>query len=286
MAFGEFLVVYDAEDRPSSNQLREAYTRFRLGHEKTVCYQAPLLINNWSQNWLTRMFALEYLTLFRGILPVMAKWQVPLPLGGTSNHFNTEVLREVLAWDPYNVTEDADLGMRLARYGHLCETLHSPTYEEAPPSFIPWVCQRSRWLKGWIQTVLVHNRNPIAVLRELGFKNFLAFQMFMTVLVFSVLIYPFFVALFLYHLVMTPIPPPGWDLLFLGVNVFVLVDGFVSHIILAALVLVDTGYKHLVWMLLLMPVYWLLISAAGWMAIIELLRNPFLWRKTPHGLAK
>lgn len=130
---GEYLVLYDAEDQPSPGQLREAYLKFQSATDNLACLQAPLHIHNQNQNWLTAMFAIEYVTLFNGILPVLAKWQVPIPLGGTSNHFKIDILKSIGAWDPYNVTEDADLGIRLFREGYRSSTITLPTFEEAPP---------------------------------------------------------------------------------------------------------------------------------------------------------
>ena len=122
--------------------------------------QARLTIDNTADSWLTRLFTAEYAGLFDVFLPGLAAWRLPLPLGGSSNHFRTDVLREVGAWDPYNVTEDADLGMRLARFGYRIGVIDSTTYEEAPARSRPWLRQRTRWFKGWMQTWLVHMRSP------------------------------------------------------------------------------------------------------------------------------
>ena len=286
LAHGQFLVLYDAEDRPSPDQLREAYGRFVTGDQTVACLQAPLHIHNHSQNWLCRMFAIEYLTLFNGILPVLAKWRVPLPLGGTSNHFRTEILREVGAWDPFNVTEDADLGTRLFREGYRCETITLPTYEEAPSQFLPWLRQRTRWIKGWMQTILVHNRNPIRFARDLGFKNALAFHLFLTSLVISVLIHPFFLFLSAYQLAnLTFTHHSQLDTLLLGTSVFNLVGGYTTYGLLALAVLKTAKSTRFALYLLTLPAYWFIISIAGWRALAHLIVKPHMWEKTPHGLA-
>jgi hypothetical protein len=151
VARGERLVIYDAEDRPEPDQLRKAAARFRAGSPKLAALQAQLRIENPTDSWLTRLFALDYAAQFDVLLPGMARLGAPLPLGGTSNHFSTRVLREVGGWDAWNVTEDADLGLRLARLGYRCETLRSITFEEAPPTLYDWFPQRRRWLKGWMR---------------------------------------------------------------------------------------------------------------------------------------
>lgn len=153
LARGTFIVIYDAEDRPQPDQLRLALDAFRNGDAQLACVQARLCIDNTVDSWLTRFFTAEYAGQFDVFLPGLTALDLPLPLGGSSNHFRTAILREVHAWDPYNVTEDADLGMRLARLGYRSAMIDSTTYEEAPAKFGPWLRQRTRWFKGWMQTV-------------------------------------------------------------------------------------------------------------------------------------
>ncbi|MCX5513382.1 hypothetical protein C3941_00095 [Kaistia algarum] len=148
---GEFVTVYDAEDRPDPGQLIEAYAAFRAGDARLACVQAPLLIDNGEMNGLAGLFAMEYAILFDALLPFLAALDLPLPLGGTSNHFRREALERIGGWDPYNVTEDADMGIRLARFGLKAKTITRPTYEEAPLSTKLWLAQRTRWLKGWMR---------------------------------------------------------------------------------------------------------------------------------------
>ena len=155
-ARGSFTVIYDAEDRPEPDQLRRALQAFRSGGNKLACVQARLCIDNTSDSWLARMLTAEYAGQFDGFLPGLAVGHLPLPLGGSSNHFHTATLRAVGAWDPYNVTEDADLGMRLARLGYRAAMIASTTYEEAAAQFGPWLRQRTRWFKGWMRPVNAH----------------------------------------------------------------------------------------------------------------------------------
>ena len=149
-ARGEFTVIYDAEDRPERNQLRVALNAFRSTGNDLACVQARLCMDT-DTSWLAHYFTAEYAGHFDVFLPRLAALGLPIPLGGSSNHFRTETLRKVGGWDPYNVTEDADLGMRLARFGYRCGVIDSTTYEEAPTDVRRWLNQRSRWFKGWMR---------------------------------------------------------------------------------------------------------------------------------------
>jgi cellulose synthase/poly-beta-1,6-N-acetylglucosamine synthase-like glycosyltransferase len=177
-ARGEIIAVFDAEDRPHPDQLLEAWQAFQRGGDQLACVQAPLIIGNFRQNLLTRMFAFEYATLFRGLLPWLASQGLVIPLGGTSNHFRRSCLDQVGGWDAYNVTEDADLGMRLARFGYGIDVITRGTVEDAPVDYSVWHKQRTRWIKGWMQTWLVHGRNPYATWRELGWWRFVVNQIY------------------------------------------------------------------------------------------------------------
>ena len=159
-ARGDYLVIYDAEDRPERDQLRKALAAFRQGPPNLACLQSKLNLYNADDNWLTRQFTIEYGALFDGLLPALDRLRLPIPLGGTSNHFRVAALKWLMAWDPFNVTEDADLGTRLARSGYRCQVLSSTTFEEAPVKFVSWLRQRTRWIKGYMQTWLVHMRQP------------------------------------------------------------------------------------------------------------------------------
>ena len=169
---GAFVVLYDAEDRPHPRQLVEAWHRFQARGPEVACLQAPLQITNGRASWIARSFAFEYDALFRGLLPWLSKHGLLLPLGGTSNHFRRDVLDAVGKWDPFNVTEDADLGARLLRFGYRTETISLPTLEEAPELARIWISQRTLWFKGWCPSLLVHTRRPAAVYREIGPRSF------------------------------------------------------------------------------------------------------------------
>ncbi len=174
-ARGEYLVIFDAEDRPEPDQLRKAVAAFRRQPPGVICLQAKLNYYNPRQNWLTKFFTLEYTAWFDLYLPGLHALNVPIPLGGTSNHFRTATLRELGGWDPFNVTEDCDLGVRLERAGYSTKILESTTWEEANSDLGNWIRQRSRWIKGYIQTHLVHTRNRFRTAWALGPKNYLSF---------------------------------------------------------------------------------------------------------------
>ena len=167
-ARGDLLTVYDAEDDPDPMQLRRAAAAFAQAPAELACLQCPLAIDNARDGWLAGLFALEYAALFDVLNPGLARLRLPIPLGGTSNHFRVGALRRLHGWDAWNVTEDADMGVRLARMGYGVAMLDAPTWEEAPAKPRDWLAQRRRWMKGWTQTLIVHLRQPLRLARELG----------------------------------------------------------------------------------------------------------------------
>ena len=191
-ARGEYLVIYDAEDRPEPDQLRKVVATFARSPANTACLQCRLNYYNASENWLTRMFTLDYSLWFDQVLPGLERLGIPIPLGGTSNHFKIDVLRELHAWDPFNVTEDADLGIRLTQKGYRVGVVDSTTFEEASREAGNWIRQRSRWIKGYMQTFLVHTRRPLHLIRTTGLLGFLGFVFFIGGTVLSGLLNPIF----------------------------------------------------------------------------------------------
>jgi cellulose synthase/poly-beta-1,6-N-acetylglucosamine synthase-like glycosyltransferase len=285
LAAGEFVVVYDAEDEPEPAQLYEAYVRFTTAGPDLGCLQARLNIYNSNKSWTTRQFTLEYTALFDAILPAIQHHSLPVPLGGTSNHFRREVLEKAGGWDPYNVTEDADLGVRLARMGWRVEMLNSTTWEEAPPTIAIWRGQRTRWLKGWMQTLMVHLREPARLLSDLGARGFIGFNVLMGGVVLSALVHPLVYAYAFWKLGTGELslwPPHGWQAVIWWFGVANLVFAYTVGVALAFL----TGWRRHGWRLavhaVLMPIYWMMISAAAYGAIVDLIRSPFHWRKTEH----
>jgi len=287
-ARGEYLVIYDAEDRPDRDQLRRALAAFRQGLPNLACVQAALNIDNASDNWLTRQFTLEYSALFDGLLPALDRLSQPIPHGGTSNHFRVAALKWLMAWDPFNVTEDADLGMRLVRSGYRCAMIPSTTYEEAPRHLISWLRQRTRWLKGYVQTWLVHMRSPRELWRELGPLGFFGFQTVVGGTILSALVHPWFYVLAGFDLAQgsllaRPEALLGWPFWLLAW--FDLVTGYVASMAVGFLSARGRGYRHLMKDVPLMPLYWLLISAAAYRALWQFMTARFEWEKTEHGEA-
>ncbi|WP_137154693.1 glycosyltransferase [Rhizobium sp. FKL33] len=282
-ARGEFLVIYDAEDRPHPDQLLEAWHHFRAAPE-TACFQSPLVIGNGGAGALPALFALEYSALFRRLLPFLAARGLPLPLGGTSNHFRTDVLKSVGGWDPYNVTEDADLGMRLHRAGHGTEMLTRPTVEDAPTRPRVWINQRSRWQKGWMQTWLAHMRDPLRLYRDLGFRGFLAFHLVVTGQLLSALAHPLtllLVASSIAHMLTSEPYSPLQQALF-AIDLANLFGSYTVFTLMGWGAMPREERRRLGTARFFVPVYWLMMSWAAWKALRELRDRPFFWAKTPH----
>ncbi len=186
----DYVVVFDAKDRPEADQLRRAQALFAMQGRKLACVQARLNIYNARQSLVARQFAIEYSALFDTLLPTLSRLGWPVPLGGTSNHFPRAALIACGSWDPFNVTEDADVGIRLARLGYATAILESTTWEEAPVEPRQWLGQRTRWLKGWMRTYMVHMRRPWRTLRELGAWQWIGFQLHFGGLIASALLHP------------------------------------------------------------------------------------------------
>lgn len=286
-ARGEYLTIYDAEDIPDPDQLKKAIFAFRQGDPSLICVQAALNYYNRNENFLTRMFTLEYSYWFDYLLPGLETLDLPIPLGGTSNHFRTDRLRELGGWDPFNVTEDADLGIRASKRGYTVGVINSTTYEEANCELKNWIRQRSRWIKGYMQTWLVHNRHPWKSLQILGLKSWLAYQFLIggTVLIFLTspilwivfLYWTFTRAYWLENLV------PGWVLY---ISLFNLSISNALGIYLNMIAVFRRRYYQLLLYALLNPFYWQLHSVAAYMALWQLFFKPFYWEKTIHGLSK
>jgi cellulose synthase/poly-beta-1,6-N-acetylglucosamine synthase-like glycosyltransferase len=285
-ARGDFVVVYDAEDRPEPGQLRQAAAAF-AADPGLGCVQARLTPDN-AETWLSAMFTIEYAANFDVLLPALADWRLPLPLGGTSNHFPRRVLQKVGAWDPFNVTEDADLGLRIARNGYRIGMIAARTYEEAPVRLAQWLPQRRRWLKGWMQTVLVTLDRRDRSSRRLSWAGWLLVHGLLTGGIVSLLAYPlmFVWPLFLYAVpgIWQQLDSPAFDVL-IAISLF-----NVGAFVVAALVSSLRGLsriRRLRLALLLpgLPVYYLLMSLATWQALGQLFRAPSAWEKTDHGVS-
>lgn len=274
---GEHVVVYDAEDVPDPDQLRKAASAF-AADRGIDCLQAELVIDNPGENVFTALFAGEYAGQFGLMLPLLSRWRLPMPLGGTSNHFLTRSLREVGGWDAYNVTEDADLGVRLARLRYRSATLRSRTHEEAPLTLGAWMAQ---WMKGWMQTFVVHNRSPLECLGDMGWKAFLAFEIYVGSMIVSALLHTVFLVSLAASILLTGLALP--DTLWGMANALILIVGYGGAFAVVIAGLRRLGKQGLLVHQLALPVYWVLHTVAAARAAYELFARPHYWAKTAHG---
>jgi glycosyltransferase XagB len=287
LARGELLVIYDAEDRPDPQQLRKAVAAFEQAGPETICMQARLRYWNYTTNLLTRMFSLEYGYWFGTMLPGLDRMALPIPLGGTSNHFRVPELRALIGWDPHNVTEDADLGLRAAVEGYRVGVIDSDTEEEACAELRPWIRQRTRWIKGYMQTALVHLRSPRRLVRQVGVIDALAFLLLIAGTPLTFLLAPVMwagtAAWYGFGEPHLPLLDSGT---FWTIALFNLIVGNGIMIALNLLAAVRGQGWRAAPFALLNPFYWVLHSVAAWRALVQLIRNPFYWEKTPHGLGQ
>ncbi|MEL6150354.1 MAG: glycosyltransferase family 2 protein [Chloroflexota bacterium] len=318
-----FCTIYDAEDRPEEEQLRQAIAEFKR-HDiqnhlkpeadriKVACLQASLLYENLNDNWIISLFKAEYASWYNLLLPSLAKADLVIPLGGTSNHFKYHILRdEVGGWDAYNVTEDADLGIWFARTGYEVRILNSITWELADGKLIPWVKQRSRWIKGYIQTYFVHMRSPIRLWYDLDpgkpgfwtarrFKRFVGFQLIIGAsFVLPLLNILFWAATIIYLATLFLLlafgmgDPETLRIIFL-LNFYQIVPWgtgafFVGNVIFFMILMLGHwshpkpgNYR---WVVTLWLVYWLAMSWAAWKALYEFIFDPSYWEKSSHDYA-
>jgi len=276
-ASGDLLTIYDAEDCPHPQQLRRAAARF-VAQPRLGCLQAPLRIRPTESTrspFLDRQFAFEYAALFEVALPGMARLGLPFPLGGTSNHIRMTALRAGGGWDAYNVTEDADLGFRLWSLGWTLDVIDCPTWETPPGGLDRWLPERTRWLKGYMQTWGVHTRRPLS----LGRRGLLSLIMTLGVGVISAAAHA---------------PTMAW--LFVALSVWigsgvaplssgflvVLALGVISARMSCAVGARRAGLDYRLGDVLSAPAYWSLLSLAFVHALWRLAVEPFVWDKTPH----
>ena len=285
-ARGDLIVVYDAEDAPSPDQLRRAASHFAA--EKDLdCLQGRLAIRNHGESWLSKLFAIEYAILFDVINPGLCALNLPIPLGGSSNHFRVRSLVGVGAWDEWNVTEDADLGIRLSRFGYRVKALDSDTWEEAPYEIGNWFRQRVRWQKGWIQTLIVHSRRPVFFWRDLGARRAVAATTLIVGAIFGCLLWPLFAAGTIWRALSVGqgVLSPWREMS--DVFTYILALSGVWTILLPAVIAAKfRRLKVTAGVLVLLPVYYLLVSAATWAAVLDQVLRPHYWAKTSHGRSR
>ncbi len=280
LARGCLLTVYDAEDEPHPFQLRQAAQKFSDDEEKRLaCLQAPLRVRadpRSRSRFLDRQFAVEYASLFEVTLPGLTRFGLPLPLGGTSNHFRTDILREVQGWDAWNVTEDADLGFCLWCEGWRLDTLTLPTWETPPGGLADWLPQRARWLKGYMQTLGVHTRKP----SELGWRGLVTLAMTIGMSLLSASIHApalAWVLVAVTEAALTNMAPaiPMLAVLVLATGTLVAcLNGYIGSR--------RAGVPYTFTDMIMSPIYWSLLTLAFSHAVWRLIREPFKWDKTRH----
>ncbi len=274
-ATGDLLVIYDAEDRPDPGQLREAAARFAAAPAKLACLQAPLRVGNADKAFMAGQFALEYAAQFEVALPALARLGAPFPLGGTSNHFRIDALREVGGWDAFNVTEDADLGFRLAAHGYRMGVMGRPTWEDAPTRLRDWLPQRARWIKGYVQTWFVHMRRPL----QGGVGAFVAAQATLGVAILSAALHGPLSAWLAAQLLLTALGAPER---IAPADMLLLAAGYLVALLSDAEGARRAGIKTRFRDLLLAPAYWPLHSLAAGHALVQFVLRPHHWDKTSH----
>ena len=286
-ARGKYLTIYDAEDIPDTDQLKKVVTLFNKLPDEYICIQSALNYFNRNENFLTRMFTLEYSYWFDYMLPGLDTLDIPIPLGGTSNHFKLAELVELGAWDPFNVTEDADLGVRAYAKGHKIAIINSTTYEEANNEPFNWIRQRSRWIKGYMQSYLVHMRNPVTLWKKIGWKGFLGFSFFIGATPITFLVYPLLLAFFICYIIfdLSSIRTlfPDWVLF---MSIFNLMVGNILMIYVNMMAVFKRRYYELILFAIANPIYWLMHSISAYKGLYQLVVKPFYWEKTNHGLSK
>lgn len=287
-AKGKYTTIYDAEDVPDPLQLKKSVLAFKNLGPEVVCVQAKLNFYNPKQNLLTRIFTAEYSLWFDLVLTGLHSIGAPIPLGGTSNHFPTEKLRELHGWDSFNVTEDCDLGMRLVKRHYKTAVIDSVTFEEANSSLMNWMLQRTRWIKGYIQTYLVHMRNPLDFHKSWREPHFITFQVIVGGKILSMIINPLMwvitISYFVFRSTFGAWVEQFYPAPILYMAVFSLIFGNFLYMYYYMIGCAKRDYDDLMKYVFFVPLYWLGMSIAAWRAIGEMFFQPHYWSKTKHGL--
>jgi glycosyltransferase XagB len=269
-----YLTIYDAEDRPDPDQLLKAVSLFRQSPEKVVCLQACLNYYNRKDNMLSALFSIEFSIWFDFFLRGLERLNIPIPLGGSSNHFKLNKLREFKGWDPYNVTEDADLGYRLAKQGYRTKILNSFTMEESPISVKVWLLQRARWIKGHMQTYIVHLRTVNNFKKHFNRRGMLGFHFFLIIPIVS----------YFFQILLPVVFFLSADTAFVYVmkltTILICLLWVIVSLFFARYVVVKNRWRNMSSSVILSPFYYFLHSVAFFIAIYQLLFKPHYWDKT------
>ncbi|MEO1310409.1 MAG: glycosyltransferase [Pseudomonadota bacterium] len=286
LARGDLIVLYDAEDAPAPDQLKKAAARFAAAPPDLACLQTRLCYADARRNWLASQFDIEYGQHFDILLPLLSDLRLPLPLGGAGNHFRRSALVAAGGWDPFNVTEDADLGYRFAALGLRTEILDSRTEELAANALTPWTAQRTRWVKGYLQTLFVHTRRPLDHATASGPTAYIWMLTVLAGTIASYFLYPLLLTLLVGGVLFgwrTPVFDPANPLFAMNVGLAVYggAAAYMTAFIAARGRRVASGAR-LLWLLLTIPIYRFWCSAAALAALAEFALRPHHWRKTPH----
>jgi glycosyltransferase XagB len=285
LARGDLVAVFDVEDTPDILQLRRSAVAMARFEPEVACLQAKLSYGNTSQNFITRSFTVEYAMWFSFFLPGLVSLNAPIPLGGTSNHFRRAALRALGGWDPFNVTEDCDLGIRMFREGYRVKILESITLEEANSDFVNWVKQRSRWYKGYLQTFFIHLRSPAEVTKEMKWRGVFHLSTFVGATPLLAVLNPLFWTLTVVWFVAHPaffleiFPAPVY---YVGLILWSFGNFLLWYLTVLTARHIEEG---VVMAAALVPLYWVMMSIAATKALWQLVVTPSFWEKTVHGLA-
>ena len=282
-ARGSIVGIYDAEDAPAPDQLMIVAGRFQTAPPDVACLQGMLDYYNPDRNWMSRCFTIEYANWFRLVLPGIARMGLVVPLGGTTLFFRREALEDVGGWDAHNVTEDADLGVRLARRGYRTELVRTTTLEEANAAPLKWVKQRSRWMKGYILTWAVHTRNPAALIANLGLKRFLGLQILFLGSILNALLMPTLWSTLAImfgwrHPILDWLPGDG-----IVAMAILMLSATLLSITVTCIGCAAPHHRHLRWWIPTLEAYFPLATLAVLRALVEIALRPFHWDKTEHG---
>jgi cellulose synthase/poly-beta-1,6-N-acetylglucosamine synthase-like glycosyltransferase len=284
-AKGDIIGIYDAEDSPAPDQLRKVAKTFATAPPDVACLQGVLDFYNVRQSWLTRCFTIDYAIWFRLVLPGLVRMGFAIPLGGTTVFMKRDMLEKIGRWDAHNVTEDADLGIRLARRGYKTAFVPSVTFEEATATIPAWLRQRSRWIKGYAMTWAVHMREPLRLWRDLGPKRFFGFQILflgtLSQFVLAPVLWSFWLVIMGFYHPIEAVAP--WHVIVALGALYLLAE--VSTLAVAALSVATPRHRSLIWWVPLMHLYFPLSAISCWKGAIELVTRPFFWDKTSHGLS-
>lgn len=293
-AKGEIITIYDAEDAPERDQLKKVVRYFNL-HLDVACVQAKLNYYNTHQSILTKLFTIEYSSWFDIYLRGWWKIGWVVPLGGTSNFIRRDILLKLMGWDENNVTEDAELGIRIARKGYRVDIIDSTTWEEAVPYIKPWIKQRSRWHKGFLQCFLAHCIHPFGLVKDVGLWRALSVVLVgisPLVIALNLIMWFFTISYTMYFFGFSFFEPLSimiheafsnpWTF-YLGLCCFILGNIFWMMCNLSGVI--RRGHWGLIKYVLLIIPYWILMSISAWIGIIEIIIKPSYWHKTPHGFS-